>query len=673
MKHELLESVPGPLRFLTSSGSLRLSRGSVAAAVVSALLLACTADRLTAPLVPPKPSLIIFGGKPCGSGANPALGGENQTGQVGRPLTKPLIVQVNDVAAGTKNGQVLNFVVTSGGGNVFANVVQSANPTSGPAAGCNGIGVDTWTLGPTAGSQTVEARLVDPTSGATLTEATFHATATVGPAASVKISAGDKQSVVAGTAVGLPPAVLVTDQTGNPIPNVSITFAVASGAGTIAGASQIATSANGIAAVGGWTLGVTAGPNTLTASSTGLVGSPLTFTATGIVGEATQLVAVAGDGQRAEPGTTLPIAPAIQARDVNGNGVAGVAVTFSVTAGGGTMSGISSVTTLTNQSGSATVGWTIGTAAGPNTLRATALGLKGSPVIFNATGYTALYVANQGGNSITVYDADVGGNVAPVRTITGPNTGLNTPANIVRDAMGRLYVTNYTGQSLTIYAAGTAGDAAPVRTISGANTGLNKPYGLARDVAGQIYVFDYASASILVFDSSARGNATPLRIISGGNTGLHGAPGLKVDPSGLLYVADQDAGNIKVFAAGAFGDVAPVRTIAGPSTGLTDPAGLELDATGQLYVTNFRGQNVSVYASGAHDDATPVRSISGANTNLSFPVGLALDITGQLLYVANNIGQSITVYLAGASGNATPRRTISGPNTGLNGPGWLAF
>ena len=138
----------------------------VAGAVVSALLFACTADKLTAPLAPLNPSLTIFGGKPCGSNGNPALGGENQSGQVGRPLTKPLIVQVNDVAAGTKNGQDLNFVVTSGGGSVFANVVQTANPTSGAAAGCNGIGVDTWTLGPTAGQQTVEARLVDPTTGA---------------------------------------------------------------------------------------------------------------------------------------------------------------------------------------------------------------------------------------------------------------------------------------------------------------------------------------------------------------------------------------------------------------------------------------------------------------------------------------------------------------------------
>jgi hypothetical protein len=656
--------------------STRIFRARVAGAAAFALLVACTADKLTAPLAPLKPSLIIFGGKPCGTiPGNTALGGENQSGQVGRALTAPLIVMVSDVAGGMKNGQNgqdLNFVVTSGGGSVFANVVQTANPTSGPAAGCNGIGVDTWTLGPTAGPQTLEARLVDPTSGATLTEATFHATATVGTAAAVKVSAGDKQSAVAGTAVSIAPAVLVTDQAGNPIPNVTITFAVAGGGGTIAGATQIATGTNGVATIGGWTLGGTAGSNTLTATSAGLIGSPLTFTASGLVGAATQLVAIAGNGQRAEPGSTLPIAPAIQVRDANGNGVAGVAVTFSVTAGGGTMAGITSVSTLTNQSGSASVGWTVGPVAGRNELRATTLGLNGSPVTFGATGFPVLYVANQDANSIAVFDAGSDGNATPVRTIVGANTGLSTPANIVRDAQGQVYVTNYTGQSLTVYAPLAAGNAAPVRTIAGPSTGLNRPYALTRDSGGQIYVFDVATGTILVFDSAAANNATPIRTISGPNTGLHTAVGFKVSPAGELYVADQDAGNVKVFAAGAHDDAPPIRTIGGPNSSPNTPTGLELDATGQLYVTDFQGQSIRVYASGADGDAIPVRTITGANTNFSFPIGIVLDGTGQI-YVANYIGQSITVYAAGATGNATPLRRIAGPNTGFNHPGWLSF
>jgi hypothetical protein len=41
----------------------------------------------------------------------------------------------------------------------------------------------------------------------------------------------------------------------------------------------VATSASGIAAATSWTLGTAAGTNTLTATATGLAGSPVTFSA----------------------------------------------------------------------------------------------------------------------------------------------------------------------------------------------------------------------------------------------------------------------------------------------------------------------------------------------------------------------------------------------------------
>ena len=52
------------------------------------------------------------------------------------------------------------------------------------------------------------------------------------------------------------------------------------GNGSITGANQV-TSASGAATIGSWTLDTAAGPNSVTASATGLTGSPLTFNATG--------------------------------------------------------------------------------------------------------------------------------------------------------------------------------------------------------------------------------------------------------------------------------------------------------------------------------------------------------------------------------------------------------
>lgn len=92
--------------------------------------------------------------------------------------------------------------------------------------------------------------------------------------------AGDAQSATAGTAVTTKPSVKITDQNFNAVQGVSVTFAVASGGGSVAGASAM-TGSDGVATVGSWTLGATAGANTLTASASGVTGSPVTFTATG--------------------------------------------------------------------------------------------------------------------------------------------------------------------------------------------------------------------------------------------------------------------------------------------------------------------------------------------------------------------------------------------------------
>ena len=49
----------------------------------------------------------------------------------------------------------------------------------------------------------------------------------------------------------------------------------------------------GVATCGSWTLGTTVGTNTLTATRTGVTGSPVTFTATGVAGAATKYVVAA--------------------------------------------------------------------------------------------------------------------------------------------------------------------------------------------------------------------------------------------------------------------------------------------------------------------------------------------------------------------------------------------
>jgi hypothetical protein len=92
----------------------------------------------------------------------------------------------------------------------------------------------------------------------------------------------------------------------------------------------------------------------------------------------------AGDGQTAPANTPVAIAPAVRVSDAFANRLPGVAATFAVSSGGGS---ITQGNATTDVNGVATVGsWTLGPIPGPNSLEASGAGLGGSPLTFTATG-----------------------------------------------------------------------------------------------------------------------------------------------------------------------------------------------------------------------------------------------------------------------------------------------
>src|SRR5439155_517808 len=130
------------------------------------------------------------------------------------------------------------------------------------------------------------------------------------------------------------------------------------------------TGANGIAAVTSWTLGTTAGTNTLTATSGTLTGSPVTFTATGTTGAASTIAVNGGNNQSATAGTAVAVGPSVIVHDANGNPVAGVAVTFAVASGGGTVTPTTPVTTGADGKG-VVKGRRVGAGGGGNMVKET--------------------------------------------------------------------------------------------------------------------------------------------------------------------------------------------------------------------------------------------------------------------------------------------------------------
>ena len=186
-------------------------------------------------------------------------GGNNQTGTVASALASPLVVSATPCIQGIN----ISFAVSSGGGSV--------SPSQGTTAPCQ---VSTnWTLGPTAGGQSVMA------SSAGMTPLTFNATAQAGPAAAIAIANGNNQTGEVGRAIGAL-SVRSSDQFGNSVAGAQVSFAVTAGGGSVSPA-QANTDQLGLASTT-LTLGPQPGVNTVRATSTGLTGSPLTFTATAI-------------------------------------------------------------------------------------------------------------------------------------------------------------------------------------------------------------------------------------------------------------------------------------------------------------------------------------------------------------------------------------------------------
>jgi hypothetical protein len=289
------------------------------------------------------------------------VGGNTQTGVVGTQLAQPLVVKATDANGHVLKGQVVNFVVTAGGGHVFAGTAITDQ---------SGTAQELWTLGTVAGAaQSVEARAVDTSTGQALVFATFTATATAGaPTQATALNGDTAVTGVPGSVVEDSFAVLVRDQYGNPAPGAQVAWAVTSGGGGITTPST--TDAAGIARTQ-WVLGA-AGSATQGAQATA-GGATVHFTAFPV----TALTKLAGDGAVQGAGSVVSVT-------VGTNGPAGLPIHWVVASGGGSVAPAAGPTGG-GATSTASASWTLG-AVGPQTLTASAGSLS---VTFTATSVAA--------------------------------------------------------------------------------------------------------------------------------------------------------------------------------------------------------------------------------------------------------------------------------------------
>jgi hypothetical protein len=143
-----------------------------------------------------------------------------------------------------------------------------------------------------------------------------------------------EQSATAGATVRWPPSVRVVSASGAPVQGVPVHFAVTAGGGAVSD-SLSHTDASGIAKLTSWSLGTTAGQNTVTATVQGLSGMPVTFRATGTPGAPARLSFVTPPPAATASGAALSPQPVLRVADAHGNSafVAGITVTASAEPG----------------------------------------------------------------------------------------------------------------------------------------------------------------------------------------------------------------------------------------------------------------------------------------------------------------------------------------------------
>jgi hypothetical protein len=165
-----------------------------------------------------------------------------------------------------------------------------------------------------------------------------------------------------------------------------------------------------------------------------------------------------------------------------------------------------------------------GTASPLRTITGSATQISGGSLGIAVDPSGTLYVSNTGlgtgPGEVLAFASTANGNAAPARVISGGSTGFGGLYGMDTDSSGNLYVLSIglpvvPGDTTTIeeFAPTANGNVAPIRTIGGSNTGLTDSNVMCVDKStGTIYASIAGlpvNPSVETFAATASGNATP--------------------------------------------------------------------------------------------------------------------------------------------------------------------
>lgn len=538
-----------------------------------------------------------------------AVSGDDQSAPVNSALAEPLIVRVSDGNGNPVSGITIQWTVQNGGSIAPETVVT----------GDDGLATASRVLGPTAGQQTAQA------SGEALagSPVTFVQTAIPSNPTTLTEVSGNAQTAPAGFEVAEDLVVKLTDDNGNGIGGLAVAWVVATGGGTVTPVNST-TDPTGLARTR-WTLGGSAGANTLNAVFSGLPAVPFTATASSDV--PANLAIASGDNQSAVGGAALANPLAVKVTDANNNGVANVSVAWTANVGGSVSAG----TSATDAQGVARITRTLGATPGLYTTTAEVTGLIGSPITFNSTA--------------------TAGPAAKIVIVTPPGTPAANGAQFspqpvvqVQDAAGNNV--GPAGRAITASLLSPPGGS----SLHGDLGKDTDPTGLATftdlNITGPVgvYTIRFRSGALTEARADVSVTAGP---VSGAQSTVTATP---------ASVAVGVATNITVTVRDAGGNPIPGATVAlsatgggnsfGPISGPTDANG---QATATYSSTAVGSHTINAAINGTTTVTTPVAVTAGAPASIAISAG-----DGQTAQVGSPVNPDPAVIVRDASNNPVP-------------------
>ncbi len=372
-------------------------------------------------------------------------------------------------------------------------------------------------------------------------------------------------------------------------------------------------------------------------------------------------------------GTDLPSAPlvgssndvTVKITDSFGNAVAGVAVAFAPTAGGGS---VSPTTAMTDASGLAGTSFTLGNGVGTNTVSASVAGLTGSPVMFSTvsvarsaasivkigTDPTSVVAGGSFSDSVRVQVTDAANNPKPGVSVSFAVTaggGTVSPTTVSTDADGKAAAKFITGTKVgTNTASATVAGLTPIifssATIAGPAAHIGK---IGADPASVIAGASF-SDSIRVHVTDASNNTKSGVSVSFGVT----AGGGTVSPTAVVTDADGNAAAKFITATTAGTNIASATV-----TGLTPVTFSTMGVAGPAArIVKVGADPASVGAGGSFSDSIRVQVTDNSN-NPTSGVSVSFAVT------AGGGTVTPTAVVTDVNGKAAAK-FITGTTIGLN-------